>query len=162
MEYPDSPQTARASGSGREAGKGDGFPAAAATNGFAAGEDVHGGFGLRNVYFSYGVHPALRDVTLSVRPGEVHALVGARHSGKSTVGAVMAGLADPDGGQVVAGGTAYPSLSPARARKLRIAHVSARPRIYPRMTVLDNLVSGDKSHWLGLFPKRKNRARVQE
>lgn len=119
-------------------------------------------YGVKNVYYSFGAHPALTNVTFSVKSGEIHALVGAHHSGKSALCAVMSGRLAPDYGLVVAKGAAYNALNPRKARDLGIAHLSARPRIYPRQTVLENIMMGDRSRWRGFFPSRRNRRRIKD
>ena len=53
---------------------------------------------------AYGGAQALKGVTLSILPGEVHGLVGANGAGKSTLIRVLAGLTQPDGGEVFVGG----------------------------------------------------------
>ncbi len=122
----------------------------------------NGGFGVRNAYFVFGMHPAVTNVTFSVAPGEIHALVGAHHSGKSALCALMSGRIMPDHGLVVAKGQVYAGLTPSKARDLGIAHLSARPRIYPRQSVLENITMGEHARWLGFFPNRKNKLRIKE
>lgn len=123
--------------------------------------DSDASFGVQNAYYSFGAHPALTNVTFSVKPGEIHALVGGHHSGKSTLCAIMSGRLIPDHGQVTALGKPYTGLTPGMAREIGITHLSARPRIYPRQSVLDNILMGDRSRWLGLLPHRKNRKLVR-
>ncbi|MDR3077388.1 MAG: ATP-binding cassette domain-containing protein, partial [Planctomycetota bacterium] len=84
-----------------------------------------------------------------------HALVGRHNEGKSTLCGIMTGRLAPTSGQVVAAGIGYQSLDPIRARRLGIAGLSSAPRIYPKRTVLENLVAEDGSRWFGLLPTRR-------
>lgn len=119
-------------------------------------------YGVRNVDFSFGAHPVLRNITFSVRPGEIHALVGHHNEGKSTLCGILTGRLAPDAGHVVAAGSIHPHLNPIQARDLGIAGLSNRSNVYPRRTVLQNLVSEDSAVWLGLWPERRQRRRVGE
>lgn len=117
-------------------------------------------FGVRNVDASFGAYKVLRDVTLSVLPGEIHALVGRHNEGKSTLCAIMTGGVAPEAGSVIAGGVPYASLNPILARRLGIAGLSSHPRVYHRRTVLENLVAEDGKWWHGWLPVRRQRRRV--
>ena len=65
----------------------------------------------------YGAVAALRNASLSVRPGEVHALMGANGAGKSTLVKILTGAIRPDAGDVLIRGEARDLSSPARARR---------------------------------------------
>ncbi|MCD8349664.1 MAG: ATP-binding protein [Planctomycetaceae bacterium] len=123
---------------------------------------VAGAYGVRGVDYAFGMHPALRDATFSVAPGEIHALVGAHHAGKSTLCAVMSGRLIPERGMVLAGGRDFSGLTPQMAKEMGITHLSGRPRIYPRQTVLENIILGDRRRWLGLFPGRRYRRKIKD
>jgi cobalt/nickel transport system ATP-binding protein len=68
-------------------------------------------FELRRVACAFGAHEALREVSLTIHPGESVALLGANGSGKSTLLRLLAGLAPPTGGEVLFEGT---RLTPER------------------------------------------------
>lgn len=119
------------------------------------------GYGVRNVDFSFGAYQVLRDVTLAVAPGEIHALVGRHNEGKSTLCGIMSGRLVPAAGQVVVDGIAYDFLTPVLARKLGVAGLSSASMIYPKRTVLENLVAEDGNWWLGWLPRRKRFRRVE-
>ena len=83
---------------------------------------------------------ALDGVTLEVRAGEVHALVGENGAGKSTLMAVAAGSAAPDSGTVEIGGDPLHSASPADAQALGLAIVYQHLSILEDLTVTENMV----------------------
>jgi branched-chain amino acid transport system ATP-binding protein len=97
---------------------------------------------LRNVDIAYGEVQVLWDVSLSVDKGEVVAILGANGAGKSTVMATMSGVVKPIGGSVIFEGEDITKLD-ARARVERgIVHVLERQRVFPFMSVLENLKLG--------------------
>ncbi len=112
------------------------------------------GYGVKDAFFAYGNHQVLSGATLSIIPGEIHALVGGHHAGKSTLCSLLSGRNIPDAGAVVARGQAFSNLTPRKAKELGVAGVSRNTRIYPRLTVLKNLIMGDSARWFGLWPHR--------
>ncbi|MDR1613692.1 MAG: ATP-binding cassette domain-containing protein [Planctomycetota bacterium] len=118
-------------------------------------------FGAADLFFSLGDYPVLRGMDLSVSPGRVHALVGMHNAGKSTLCSALAGLLVPASGRIAAAGTLFPSLSPKRSRELGIARVANPPMVFPRLTVLENLVAARTPWWLGLFPRRNSERAIR-
>jgi ABC-type sugar transport system ATPase subunit len=91
---------------------------------------------------SYGGAQALRGVSLSIMPGEVHGLVGANGAGKSTLIRVLAGLTDPDGGEIVVDGKQVVIGDPHRANELGMSFIHQELAFVPGMTVLENIMLG--------------------
>lgn len=87
----------------------------------------------------YGAVVALRDASLAVRPGEVHALMGANGAGKSTLVKILAGAVRPDGGSISVRGRPYAAHSPAEARRGGIVSVYQEPALIPDLDVRANL-----------------------
>ncbi|HEX2765356.1 MAG TPA: sugar ABC transporter ATP-binding protein [Candidatus Limnocylindria bacterium] len=87
----------------------------------------------------YGSVVALRDASLAIRPGEIHALMGANGAGKSTLVKVLTGAVPPDGGDIVLKGERRRAHSPAEARRSGLVSVYQEPAIVPDLTVLENL-----------------------
>ena len=91
----------------------------------------------------YGAVTALREASLSVRPGEIHALMGANGAGKSTLVKVLTGAVRPDAGTVMLRGTERTAHSPAEARRAGMVSVYQEPAIIPDLSVAENLVLTD-------------------
>ena len=90
----------------------------------------------------FGATQALADVSLDLLPGEIHGLVGENGAGKSTVVKVLAGIHQPDSGAVVLDGAPVLLHGPAHARSLGIAVVHQEPRLFPDLTVAENVFMG--------------------
>ena len=97
---------------------------------------------LRNVDASYGKVRALRGVSLKVSPGEVIALIGANGAGKSTTLRVMSGLVTASAGDVLLDGGSIARHRPDMIVRRGIAHCPEERRIWPELTVHENLALG--------------------
>ena len=86
-----------------------------------------------------GVH-ALRDVSFEVHGGEVHALVGEHGAGKSTLIKVLAGVHQPDSGQIYVDGAPTGLGSPGVAQALGVAVIYQEPTLFPDLTVAENVL----------------------
>jgi simple sugar transport system ATP-binding protein len=91
------------------------------------------------IWKSFGKTKALQDVSVSVRPGECHGLVGRNGAGKSTLVAVLTGLVKPERGSVRLDGEAAPGLGDRAAWQQRVACVYQRSMIIPSLTVAENI-----------------------
>jgi len=87
----------------------------------------------------YGAVTALREASLAVRPGEVHALLGANGAGKSTLVKILTGAVHPDSGRIVVHGQAREVHSPAEARRNGLVSVYQEPALIPDLDVISNL-----------------------
>jgi branched-chain amino acid transport system ATP-binding protein len=97
---------------------------------------------LSDVEVRYGAIPALRQVNLSVDDGEIVALLGANGAGKTTTLRTISGLVHPAKGVIQFDGRAISLLPPHEVVDLGIGHVPEGRRIFPRMTVIENLEMG--------------------
>ena len=88
---------------------------------------------------TYGAVVALDNASLAVRPGEVHALMGANGAGKSTFVKILTGAVIPDTGRIVVRGRERKSLSPAAARRNGLVSVYQEPALIPDLDIRDNL-----------------------
>ena len=118
---------------------------------------------------AYGQVRALWDVSLRVEEGEVVSLLGANGAGKTTTMRVLSGLLRPRAGSVVFGGRSIHRLPPPRIVQAGLVQIPEGRRLWPRMTVLENLELGayaphlrarrhETMDWvLSLFPRLRER-----
>jgi rhamnose transport system ATP-binding protein len=97
---------------------------------------------LRGISKRFAATQALDDVSLELLPGEIHALVGENGAGKSTLVKILAGVHQPDSGTIRLDGETIQIHGPAHARSLGIAVVHQEPRLFPDLTVAENVFIG--------------------
>ena len=97
---------------------------------------------LRNVTSSYGSVQALKGVSLQIEPGEVVTLLGANGAGKSTTLRSISGLVPAAAGEILFMGQPIHRLGPEAIVRLGISHVPEGRRIFPGLTVTENLMLG--------------------
>ena len=97
---------------------------------------------LREVNASYGKVRALHGVSLKISPGEVVALIGANGAGKSTTLRVMSGLIGATTGDILLDGVSIARQRPDTIVRRGIAHCPEERRIWPELTVHENLALG--------------------
>ena len=91
---------------------------------------------------------ALKGVSFDVRPGEIHALLGENGAGKSTLIKTMAGVHQPDEGEIVFDGQPVQFAGPRDAQKLGINTIYQELSLYPELSVAENI-------FVGHAPRRK-------
>lgn len=113
----------------------------------------------------FGPTVALADFDLSVRPGEVVALMGANGAGKSTVVKILSGVLRPDGGSLELGGQPYAPASAKEAKASGVAtmHQSVADAVVPSLSIAENLLlertSAARTRWLETPAARLRAAR---
>ncbi len=123
---------------------------------------------IRNVETFYGKIQALRGVTLDVKEGEIVTLIGANGAGKSTLMMTICGDPRAARGQILFDGQDITNVSTHEIMRMSIAQSPEGRRIFPRMTVAENLMMGaittdpehygeDLAHVFELFPRLKER-----
>lgn len=95
-----------------------------------------------NVSKHFGGVKALRDVTLSIRQGEIYGLIGPNGAGKTTFFNCLTGLYIPDGGGFVFDGKALLADAPHQAAERGIARTFQNIRLFGNMTALENVMVG--------------------
>ena len=88
---------------------------------------------------NYGAVAALRNASLSLLPGEVHALMGANGAGKSTLVKILTGAIRHDAGRILIRGETREVHSPADARRAGLVSVYQEPSLIPDLDVASNL-----------------------
>src|SRR5215472_6530826 len=106
----------------------------------------------------FGPNTVLKNVSLSLEPGEIRAICGENGAGKSTLVKILTGLYAPDEGTVTLGGAAVDIASPQHAQELGIALVAQELSLAPALSVLDNIWLGNRE--VPLF-HRRNSLRVR-
>src|SRR5690349_19028306 len=97
---------------------------------------------LRNVTKKFPGVVANADVSLDFNPGEVHVLLGENGAGKSTLIGMLAGMQQPDEGEILIGGTPVKIASPRHSLELGIGTVFQHVLLVPSLTVIENLMLG--------------------
>jgi branched-chain amino acid transport system ATP-binding protein len=123
---------------------------------------------LDDVHVRYGAVEALRGVSLSVDQGEIVTLLGANGAGKSTTLRTVSGLLRPASGQIRYAGQRLDTVPVHDIAALGIGHVPEGRRVFPRMSVVENLEMGayrrrgplraDLERVFALFPVLEERA----
>lgn len=97
---------------------------------------------IDNIVTHYGPVEALKGVSLEVRQGEIVTLIGANGAGKSTTLRTISGLVRPTAGSIKYEGRELTTMPPERIVAMGIAHVPEGRRVFPMMTVTENLELG--------------------
>ena len=92
---------------------------------------------LREINKSFGGVHALKNVSLTIEKGEIHALAGENGSGKSTLIKVLCGVHQPDSGSVFIDGVECSHMTPLTAIKMGIQVIYQDFSIFPNLTVID-------------------------
>ncbi|MCC6314798.1 MAG: sugar ABC transporter ATP-binding protein [Thermomicrobiales bacterium] len=104
----------------------------------------------RNITKSFGGVTVLDDVGLTLRAGEVHAVLGENGAGKSTLTKIIAGVHQPDAGTIELDGKAIVVGSPLQARQLGIALIHQEPLAFPDLDVAENIFVGRMPYHRGV------------
>src|SRR5262245_6752501 len=97
---------------------------------------------LEAVHTRYGPIEALKGISLEVRPGEIVALIGANGAGKSTTLMTISGMLEPSHGRIMFEGVNIAGWPPYEITRAGISQVPEGRRIFPKLTVLENLEMG--------------------
>jgi branched-chain amino acid transport system ATP-binding protein len=112
---------------------------------------------IERLQVAYGKVQALWDVTLEVPDGEIVALVGANGAGKTTLLKTVSGLLRRQSGSVTFDGKHIEEASPPEIVKHGVVHVPEGRKLFPELTVIDNLLMGAYTIPQSERPKRLER-----
>ena len=102
------------------------------------------------------------DITLQLRRGEIHSLLGENGAGKSTLMSVLFGLYQPEAGIIKKDGKEVRINDPNDATALHIGMVHQHFKLIDVFTVLDNIILGAEDTKLGFLQKKEARKKVEE
>ena len=97
---------------------------------------------IQNLTKTYPGVVANNDVSFSVDPGEIHALLGENGAGKSTLVKTIYGLVRPDSGKMFLHGAAFAPNKPSQARQAGVAMVFQHFSLFEALTVAENVALG--------------------
>jgi rhamnose transport system ATP-binding protein len=97
---------------------------------------------LRGIGKSYGGVQAVADVSFSIQPASVHALVGENGAGKSTLVKILTGVIQPDEGELLIDGESQRVGDPQTAHRLGIVAMYQEPTVFRDLTVAENVFAG--------------------
>jgi ribose transport system ATP-binding protein len=117
---------------------------------------------MSDVRKRFGPTHALRGVDLTLRPGEVHALVGENGAGKSTLMKILSGAERPDAGRMTVAGAPYAPSGPLEARRLGVAMIYQELTLAPHLSVEANVLLGLEPTWFGFLRRAEGRRRVRD
>lgn len=100
---------------------------------------------MRAISKRFGATQALSGVSLQLRPGEVHALLGENGAGKSTLIKIMTGVQSPDSGEMLLDGQPIHLSSSQDAQRHGIAAMYQEPMIFPDLSVAENIFIGHRN-----------------
>ncbi|WP_296071449.1 ABC transporter ATP-binding protein [uncultured Agrobacterium sp.] len=110
----------------------------------------------------FGALIANHGINLSVRRGEIHAIMGENGAGKSTLMAMLFGMLSPSAGTIKLRGRAVAFSSPLDAIAAGIGMVHQAFKLFPSMTVWQNIVFGSEPARIGTIDKSAAHARIRE
>lgn len=125
---------------------------------------------IRDLHVSYGGIRALKGIDLTVEEGQIVTLIGANGAGKSTTLRAISGLQKPQSGSILYGGEELVGLPAKEIVRRGIIHVPEGRRVFPDMTVAENLkigaflrkdkdgIASDMDYVYSLFPRLKERS----
>jgi ABC-type sugar transport system ATPase subunit len=120
------------------------------------------GLVVRGISKSYGPTKALSDVSLTIQPGQVVALIGHNGAGKSTLLRSLSGAEVPDSGSIAVDGSTAPFASPKDAARAGIACVYQELSLIDELTVAENLFLGTERTAGGLLSRSAMNKRADE
>jgi branched-chain amino acid transport system ATP-binding protein len=115
---------------------------------------------VRGLEVGYGMLPVLRGIDLAIASGEIVAVLGSNGAGKSTLNNALSGILRPSAGTIRFLDTEISGASPAKIVRLGLIQVPEGRRVFPNLSVRENLELG--SYCRGRAARAENLARVME
>ncbi len=115
---------------------------------------------LRDITMDYAVR-VLHQVSVDVKAGTIHALLGANGAGKSTLCRIISGLTQPTGGSMMFDGVEYAPRTKSEAEAAGIQIVQQELNLIPTLTVAENVMFGRTPHRLGFVNRHEQRQQAR-
>ena len=109
---------------------------------------------IKNLSAGYGFVEVLRDVSIEIEAREIVAVLGSNGVGKTTLNNALSGLIAPKTGEIIFDGTLVSGKSPSEIVEMGLIHVPEGRKLFPNLTVKDNLELG--SYRRGKSERQKN------
>ena len=94
----------------------------------------------------FGGLTAVNELTMDVSPGEIYGLIGPNGAGKTTIFNLLTGVYEPTSGDITIGGTRVNGLKPYQISRLGVSRTFQNIRLFPSMSVLENVVTACHRH----------------
>ncbi len=99
---------------------------------------------MKNIVKNFGPVEALKDVSFTTQPGEIHGLLGENGAGKTTLMNVLAGTFPPDSGSIVIDGVVVEGMTPRKANSLKIRFIHQELNLCNDLSVFQNMFLGEE------------------
>lgn len=116
---------------------------------------------MRNITKQFGTFKANDNINLTVRPGEIHALLGENGAGKSTLMNILSGLLEPTSGEIFMNGSKVTINGPTVANRLGIGMVHQHFMLVDAFTVTENIILGSEPTNAGVLDRKKATAEIK-
>lgn len=116
---------------------------------------------MRNITKQFGTFKANDNINLTVRPGEIHALLGENGAGKSTLMNILSGLLEPTSGEIFMNGSKVVINGPTAANRLGIGMVHQHFMLVDAFTVTENIILGSEPTNAGVLDRKKAIAEIK-
>lgn len=110
---------------------------------------------LKNISVRYGTLEILKNISISLKPSETHAIVGEHGAGKTSICRVLCGLIQPTSGELIIDGITRNDLTLESARNLGIEYVSQHNPLFDNFSVADNLFAAEPPLKRKIFREQK-------
>lgn len=116
---------------------------------------------MNNITKQFGDFKANDNITLQLKKGEIHALLGENGAGKSTLMSILFGLYVPDGGEILINGNKVNIKNPNDANELGIGMVHQHFKLVHNFTVLESIILGRETTSMGFLKMQKAKEKVE-
>ncbi|AEF81932.1 sugar ABC transporter ATP-binding protein [Leadbettera azotonutricia] len=117
---------------------------------------------MKSISKSFGPVNALKDVSFTVTPGEIHGLLGENGAGKTTLMNILAGTFSQDEGQIVIDGNAVHAMTPRKSNEMKIRFIHQELSLCNDLRVYQNMFLGAEYARAGFINKKDEIKRAQE